>query len=194
MKKVSDSLMNYFVNEKSFLCCDLYQLALENGKKYFFASYDSDVVFNGITYNHKTFKFKRDQIQLNGEPSVDSLGVTIYCEPDDKIGDIPFIKACHDGVLDQGTLTLYKAYFDNNKCIGLLEVFSGRTEVDTSGGLAVKLKVKSVLQGLASPIPVRMFAGQYAYSENKGVITTSSTDVTSILIPLKPSMNVLLKV
>ena len=84
--------------------------------------------------------------------------------------------------------------FDNNKCIGLLEVFSGRTEVDTSGGLAVKLKVKSVLQGLASPKPVRMFAGQYAYSENKGVITTSSTDVTSMLIPLKPSMNVLLKV
>ena len=35
MKKVSDSLMNYFVNEKSFLCCDLYQLALEKGKKYF---------------------------------------------------------------------------------------------------------------------------------------------------------------
>ena len=40
MKKVSDSLMNYFVNEKSFLCCDLYQLALEKGKKYFFASYE----------------------------------------------------------------------------------------------------------------------------------------------------------
>lgn len=194
MKNVSAILSAHLSTEKNFASCDLYELRLLSGAVYRFAAYDVDVTYNSVTYDHKLFKFKRDQLRLIGEPSVDSLSVTIYCEPDDTLNGVPFMKACHDGMLEQATLTLSKAFFDDSGCIGIFEVFAGRAEVAASGGLAVKLTVKSILQGLAAPLPVRMFAGQAAYAENNGVVTASSTDTTSMLIPLKPSMNVLLKV
>ena len=174
--------------------CDLYTLTLADGTVYRFADYDRDITYDGNTYQHGLFLFKRDQIKLQGAPSVDTLGVTVYCNPDDMLGDVRFVAGCHNGLLDQSTMLLSRAYFSAGRCVGIIPLFSGRCEVQQSGGMAVKLRVKSIIQGLAAPLPVRMFAAQAAYANADGVITTSSTDTTSMLIPLKPSGNVLLRV
>ena len=192
MKAASNVIRSCLASE-STATCDLYTLTLANGAVYRFASYSSDVVFGGITYDHKKFIFRRQQVKLSGAPSVDTLGVSIYCQADDTIGGVPFMQACHDGALDQSTLLLSRAYFHNDECVGVLDIFSGRCEVHSSGGLCVNLNVKSVLQGLAAPVPVRMFASQAAYVNSNGIITTSSRDTTSMVIPLKPSGNVLLR-
>lgn len=175
-------------------CCDLYTLTLADGSMYRFANYDKDVVYGGQTFLHSIFIFKRDQINLQGAPSVDNLSITVYCTPDDKLGSVPFMQGCHNGLLDQSTMLLSRAYFSEGECVGIVPLFSGRCEVNQSGGLAVKLSIKSVIQGLALPVPVRIFASQAAYAVVNGVITTSSTDTTSMVIPLKPSGNVLLRV
>ena len=193
MKTASNAIRSLLASE-SAETCDLYTLTLLNNAVYRFASYSSDVSFGGVTYDHKKFIFKRQQVKLSGAPSVDTLGVTIYCQPDDTIGGVPFMKACHDGALDQSTMLLSRAYFYAGACVGVLDIFSGRCEVHSSGGLCVNLNIKSVLQGLAAPIPVRMFASQAAYVNSNGVITTSSHDTTSMVIPLKPSGNVLLRI
>lgn len=172
-------------------CCDLYTLTLANGTVYRFADYDQDVAYGGNTYQHGKFLFKRNQISLQGAPSVDTLGVSVYCTPDDKLGNVPFMQACHNGVLDDSMMALSRAYFVDGECIGVLPIFSGRCEVSSSGGLAVKLNIKSVLQGLVALLPIRIFARQAAYANSNGVITVSSTDTTSMVIPLKPSGNVL---
>ena len=72
--------------------------------------------------------------------------------------------------------------------------FMGLCEVDSAGGIAVKLKVKSEMQGLAAYIPPRVFVGQASYTNQSGTVVSSSTDHTNMLIPLKPSLNVLLQV
>lgn len=192
MKTASNAIRSILAAESSETC-DLYTLSLANGAVYYFASYSSDVSYGGITYDHKKFIIRRQQVKLSGAPSVDTLGVTIYCQSSDTIGGVPFMQACHDGALDQSTLLLSRAYFYAGECVGVLDIFSGRCEVHSSGGLCVNLNVKSVLQGLAAPIPVRMFASQAAYVNSNGVITTSSHDTTSMVIPLKPSGNVLLR-
>ena len=193
MKTASDEIKACLAAE-TIEVCDLYTLTLESGAVHRFANYDRDVVYGGNTYTHGTFIFARDQVKLQGEPTVDTLGVTVYCTPDDKLGGVPFMAGCHNGLLDQSYMLLSRAYFSGGNCVGVLPIFSGRCEVNTSGGLAVKLNIKSVIQGLAAPLPVRMFASQAAYANANGVITTSSTDTTSMVIPLKPSGNVLLRV
>ena len=193
MKTASDAIKACLTAEHMEVC-DLYTLTLENGTVYRFANYDRDVTYDGGTYSHGLFAFKRDQVKLQGAPTVDTLGVTVYCTPDDKLGDTPFMAGCHNGMLDQSFMLLSRAYFSDGECVGVVPIFSGRCEVQQSGGLSVKLSIKSVIQGLAAPLPVRMFAAQAAYAMADGVITTSSTDVTSMVIPLKPSGNVLLKV
>ena len=193
MKTASDEIKACLAAE-SMQSCDLYTLTLADGTVYRYASYDRDVIYGGYTYDHSRFAFKRDQVKLQGAPSVDTLGVTVYCTPDDMLGDVPFMQACHNGVLGDSMMLLSRAYFVDGECVGVLPIFSGRCEVQASGGLAVKLSIKSIIQGLAAPFPVRMFAAQSAYANANGVITTSDTDTTSMLIPLKPSGNVLLKV
>ena len=190
MKTASDVIKTCLAAE-SMECCDLYTLTLANGTAYRFANYDRDVTYGGYMYDHFKFAFKRDQVKLQGAPSVDTLGVSVYCTPDDKLGGVPFMQACHNGMLDDSMMALSRAYFVDGECIGVLPIFSGRCEVSSSGGLAVKLNIKSVLQGLAALLPIRIFARQAAYANSNGVVTVSSTDTTSMVIPLKPSGNVL---
>ena len=194
MKAVDNTLYSYLNTRSAFHSCDLYTIKLADSSVYHLSNYDIDVTFENVIYQHRPFKFQRSQIALNGSPNVDTLTVTVYCSPNDMLGDIPFMKAVHDGRLEDGVLTLKRAYFEDGVCVGALTLFSGRIEVNSAGGLAAKLNVKSVLQGLAAPIPVRVFVGQASYANNNGTVTTSSTTETNMLIPLKPSMNVLLQV
>ena len=174
--------------------CDLYTLVLESGETHRFANFGRDVTYDGNTWKHTPFAFKRGQVKLQGAPSVDTLSVTVYCTPDDKLGNVTFMAGCHNGLLDQSMMQLCRAYFSEGECVGIVPVFSGRCEVQQSGGLAVKLNIKSIIQGLVAPLPVRMFAAQAAYANANGVIVVSENDTTSMVIPLKPSGNVLMKV
>ena len=192
MKAASESIKECLASQATE-SCDLYTLTLADGTVYRFASYSADVTYNNLTYDHSKFIFKRQQLKLAGAPSVDTLGITVYCSVDDMLGDVTFMQACHNGMLEDSSLLLSRAYFADGECVGVLPLFSGRCEVNQSGGLAVKLNVKSIIQGLAAPLPVRMFAAQAAYANANGVIVVSENDTTSMVIPLKPSGNVLVR-
>lgn len=193
MKSVSNDISTYMNSEKHFQACDLYTITLKSGNKYYIADYDVDVTYNGYTYNHKFGILKRGQTKLAGTPSVDSMTVTIACDKTDKVDNLPIMVACHNGNLDKAYLKITKVYFDGDDVVGGFDVFAGICEVSSAGGLQIKLTVKSEIQGLSQLIPVRIFAPQSAYTNVNGTITTSSTDTTSALIPLKPSQRVLVK-
>ncbi len=191
--KTATELIQACLEAESTESCDLYTLTLASGTVYRFASYSVDVTYGGVTYDHSTFGFRRNQVKLAGAPSVDTLGVTVYCSTDDMLGGVPFMQACHNGTLEDSTMLLSRAFFVDGECIGILPIFSGRCEVSQSGGLAVKLNIKSIIQGLAAQIPIRIFARQAAYANTNGTVTVSNTDTCSMVIPLKPSSNVLVR-
>lgn len=194
MKQVNGELNDYLNSERHLDYCDLYLLSLKNGDKYYIADYDKDIEYEGHTWHHNLFLMGRDQVKMQGEPSVDSLSVTIKCDRRDLIGGVPFMQACHSGVLDDGQLALFKAYLKDGELVGVFKFFEGFTEVTSAGGLGIKLTVKSIIQGLSQEIPVRVFAPQSAYVNKNGTIATSPSDSYSLLIPLKPSMKVLVRV
>lgn len=194
MKTVNDSLNNYMNNEKNFETCDMYRLKLKDNSAFYYADYDVDVNYNAHVWKHNRGIFKRDSLKLTGQPTVDTLTVRVNCDETDKLNDVTFMKACHDGLLDQSYLTLYKAYFKDGEIVGVVPLFEGRVEIGSAGGLTVQLTVKSIIQGLAELIPVRMFAPQEAYHNANGTVTVSDTDNVSALIPLKPSSRVLVKI
>ena len=71
MKKVTTDLETYLNTEKSFTSCDLYELTLSNGNKYYYADTDQDIIYNGRTYQHNALLIKRSQIDLQSDVSVD---------------------------------------------------------------------------------------------------------------------------
>ena len=194
MKQVSTDLSQYMNTEKHFEICDLYRIVLLDGRTYYISDYDVDVNYNGHIWEHNKGLFKRDQLKLTGEPTVDSLTVTIVCDRGDIIADMPMMKAAHDGIFSGCELTLYKVYFSNGAPVGSVQLFDGFCEVSEAGGIRIKLVCKSYVQGLSQNIPIRIFAPQVAYANKNGTVTTSSTDTTTMLVPLKPSQRVLVKI
>lgn len=197
MKNCTLTLAEHLNSDREFICCDLYTLTLNNGSVYRIADFDTAVTWNGKTYSCDKFLVSRDQIKEAGTPSVETLSVTIAADVNhnDNIANDYFLKAVHEGVLDDAYLSLGRAFMDaeTGDVLGVLSLFTGRCEVSQCGGIACKLSVKSETVGLSAQIPLRTFAPQNVYQESNGTVTTASSDVYTCMIPLKPSKNVLVK-
>lgn len=200
MKQVYDAiedgrLNSYLNDEKHFQTCDLYELTLQDGSTYYIADYDVALNYKGHVWEHNRGLFSREQTKLTGEPTVDSMTITIACDRDDQVGGVSLMRAAHDGLLSNSQLKLLKGYIDDSGIIiGDIWIFEGGCEVASAGGLKIKLTCKSYVQGLSQNVPTRIFAPQKAYTNANGTVTTSENDTTTMLIPLKPSSRVLVKI
>ena len=194
MKTVTDELAAYLSAKKEMVVCDLYTLTLYDGTAYYYTDADHDVTYNGRTYLHDALLLKREQTKINNVISVDSMTVSIYATVDDKLGDKPIFLAAHDVTLDRETLSLSRAFFDEEGNItGAIDLFSGITEVKSCGGLLMKLTVKSKVQGLSQEFPRRRFYPQGTYSTSGGKVSSSTEeDSASVIAPYVPLKEVLL--
>ena len=194
MKTVTDALAAYLNTKKEMVVCDLYTMTLYDGTAYYYADADHDVTYNGHTYLHNALILKREQTKINNVISVDSMTVSIYATVDDKIADKTIYLADHAGTLDRDTLSLSRAFFDEEGNItGAIDLFSGITEVKSCGGLLMKLTVKSKVQGLSQEFPRRRFYPQGTYSTSGGKVSSSTEeDSASVIAPYVPLKEVLL--
>ena len=204
MKTVSAALETHLNTEKNFTSCDLFELVLANGNAYRYADTDCDITWDGKIYKHDALLIKRQQIKLQSQVTVDTLGVTIYTDKDhaaDKIESLPIMAVAHSGTLDGAKLYLKRAFFRTNTsglptatAIGVISLFGGDVEIKSSGGIKLDLTVKAKTQGLSQEFPRRKYYPQGAYSTNaSGKITASTTtDDTSLIAPFVPRREVLL--
>lgn len=193
MKKVTTDLETYLNTEKSFTSCDLYELALSNGNKYYYANTDQDIIYNGRTYQHNALLIKRSQIDLQSDVSVDTLTVTINADPDDKIENKPLLKAAHEGVLDGAILFLRRCFFRGASVLGTIGLFAGNVEVKQAGGVDLQLSIKSKTQGLNMKFPIRKYYPQKVYSTSgEGVIGSTDIDNASVVAPYVPLKEILI--
>lgn len=193
MKAVTDALANYLNSKKEMVACDLYALTLYSGDTHYYTNADHDITWNGNTYSHDAFILKRQQTKLNNVISVDSMTISIYATLDNKLGDKPVFLAAHDGAFDRATLSLSRCFFDSGIIIGVINLFSGTTEVKSCGGLKMDLTVKSKVQGLSQEFPRRKFYPQGTYSTSGGRVSSQSEeDSASVIAPFVPLKEVLL--
>lgn len=194
MKEVTEALIKYLNTKKELLSNDLYKLTLYNGSTYYYTDSDHDITWNGNTYLHDALLLKRQQTKLNGVISVDSMTVSIYATIEDKLGDKPIFLAAHDGAFDRATLSLSRAFFDEaGNIIGVINLFSGTTEVKSCGGLIMQLTVKSKVQGLSQEFPRRRFYPQGTYATSGGKVSSQKEeDSASVIAPFVPLKEVLL--
>lgn len=194
MKAVSDELTNYLNTKKELQSSDLYVLKLYDGTTYYYTDSDHDIEWSGHTYLHDAFIMKRQQTKINNVIAVDTMTVSIYATIDDKLGDKPVFLAAHDGAFDLATLSLSRAFFGTDGNItGVIDLFSGTTEVKSCGGLTLSLTVKSKVQGLSQEFPRRRFYPQGTYSTSGGRVSSQSEeDSASVIAPFVPLKEVLL--
>lgn len=203
MKDVSAELEVHLNTEKTFTSCDLYELVLANGNTYRYADCDCDIVLDNRIYRHDALIIKRQQINLQGQVTVDTLAVTIYADGNhaaDTIESMPIMAAAHSGVLDGAKLSLKRAFFRKTgelpaaSVIGTIGLFSGEVEIKSSGGIKLELTIKSKTQGLNMEFPRRRYYPQGAYTTAASGRVTSSgdTDEYCLIAPFVPRKEVLL--
>lgn len=194
MKMVTDALSDYLNTKKELLSNDLYTLTLYTDESYYYTDADHDIAWNGHTYLHNALMLKRQQTKLNNVISVDSMTVSVYATAEDKLGDKPVFLAAHDGALDRATLALSRCFFNySGEIIGVVDLFSGTTDVKSCGGLVMQLTVKSKVQGLSQEFPRRRFYPQGTYSTSGGKVSSQSDeDSASVIAPFVPLKEVLL--
>ena len=85
-------------------------------------------------------------------------------------------------------------FFNNSgEIIGVIDLFSGTTEVKSCGGLVMQLTVKSKVQGLSQEFPRRRFYPQGTYSTSGGKVSSQTDeDSASVIAPFVPLKEVLL--
>lgn len=165
MKEVGQILSNHLSTSQSFLSCDLYELKLKSGISYYWADTDADVNYGGHTYKGDGPIITREKISTNSTVSVDKLSVTITANQNDMIGGVPVLEVAHNGGLDDATLDLRRAFFDENgQVIDCIDLFHGICEVTQGGGFILKISSKSVVQKLNIEYPNRRYYPQCPYS------------------------------
>lgn len=198
MKDCTQELAMHLNQDDEFICCDLFTLTLNDNSVYRIAVADKDIVFNGKLYKSNKFIIRREQTKTDGAPSVETLAVKIYAdrEHDDTLSGVNLLKAAHEGNLDDGYISLARAFLDaeTGEFLGALMLFNGRCEIAACGGIICQLSAKSETIGLSASVPLRTFAPQNVYQEENGVVSTASKDTYTCMIPLKPSKNVLVKI
>jgi hypothetical protein len=203
MKTVEAALQTYLNTEKNFISCDLFELILANGNTYRYADTDCDIIYNNHTFQHNALLIKRQQIKLQGQVTVDTLGVTIYTDADhtqDQIESQPLMAVAHSGVLDGAKMNLYRAFFRDTEgqlpaasVVGVVALFGGDVEIKSSGGIKLELTIKAKTQGLNKEFPIRKYYPEGCYTTTGGVvISTGETNDTCLIAPFVPRKEVLM--
>lgn len=193
MKVVSEALATYLNNEKNMISCDLFELWLADGGRYYYTDADKSITYDGKTYRHDRLLIKRQQVKLHDSVVVDTMTVTIYADKNTKLGSKSLLAAAHDGTLDMAKIVLKRCFFRGDTVLGVIGLFGGGIEVKACGGLSLELTVKAKTQGLSQEFPLRKYYPQGTYSTSGGTVTSSNTDSDSCLIaPYVPLKEVLL--
>lgn len=194
MKTVSNDLSGYLNKEKNLISCDLFELQLANGSKYYFTNADKSIMYGGKTYRHDQLLIKRQQVKLHDTVVVDTMTITIYADTVANIGSKGIKVAAHDGTLDRAKMLVLRAFFNSdNTILDAMGIFSGNVEVKQCGGLSLELTVKAQTQGLSQEFPRRKYYPQGAYTTTNGTVSSSNTNTDSCLIaPFVPLKEVLL--
>ena len=194
MKNVSSDLATFLSTVRNCTACDLYELTLHDGNKYYYTNADIDLTYNGNVYHHDKVLLKREQIKLHSEVVVDTLTVTASASKNDKIAGVQFLKAGHDGTFDRAFLRLKRCFFRNTSVVGVFSLFGGNVEIKQGGGIRLQLFVKAKTQGLNMSFPIRRYFpnGMYSETSDGKVISSTETDKTTLIAPFIPRKEVLL--
>lgn len=159
MKKIDAVLLHFLHTEKQIRKCDLYEFTLASGLTFRYADYAMDITLaDGTFYTSKGPIFTRSKISLNSKITIDKLTVTMQIDADDTISGTPMLHVVNNGGFDCSQLSLHKCFMSApGVVVGAVKVFTGDIEVDSGGGLELKLEVKSSAARLDVEYPLRKY-------------------------------------
>ena len=158
LKAASPALIALLSSTSQFIMADLYTITLVGGSVLRYSAAPTALSVNGVTFTLGP-KFERSKTKIVIGTQVDELEVTIYTEPTDLIGGMPFLQAAWQGQLDGALLQLERAFMAiyGDTSPGAVVLFSGRISDIECTRTAVDIKCRSHLELLNIQMPRRLW-------------------------------------
>lgn len=168
MKPISTALLALMRASEGLPIAECFTFYTANMQPYYFTNADIDVQI-GTTY------FFSNSVQVSGMRfrcstglSADQQQIQCYASPDDKINNVPFLKALMHGVFDGGFVQRQRAIFDpatfNPKpneapmAAGSVQLFYGKiSDIPSVGRTSATINVKSLMIMLDQKMPRNCF-------------------------------------
>jgi uncharacterized phage protein (TIGR02218 family) len=162
MRAASGTLIALLNSGAEFQVADLLTITQSNGTVTRLTSADFDVTANSHTYLSSGPKFSRTKTKLIIGLEVDSMTLSLYCDPVvDLLAGIPWPAAAINGALDGARVVVEKAFMGSlgwgDTTPGTFIVFSGQIATITPSRQQIDLEVKSDLTLLDAQMPRNLY-------------------------------------
>jgi uncharacterized phage protein (TIGR02218 family) len=185
MQAASPALIALLSSTNQFIMADLYTITLAGGSVLRYSAAPTTLFANGYIFAVGP-KFERSKTKIVIGTQVDELEVSIYTEPTDLIGAVPFLRAAWQGQLDGALLQLERAFMPTygDTSPGTVILFAGRISDIDCTRTGIDLKCRSHLELLNIQMPRRLWqsscthtsGGAMCQFDRSSMQTTFSTE------------------
>jgi uncharacterized phage protein (TIGR02218 family) len=146
-------------SDAPLLTAECFTIWLSTGTILTYTDLDIPVALNGFTYFANSVLISGLKYKASCGVNVDSQQVMFFARATDTIGDIPFLQAVQQGVLDGAEIQREKVFFsDWNTPIGSVILFKGRVaQIDSIGRTSAQVTVASDLVLLDIDMPRNVY-------------------------------------
>lgn len=186
--KTASSALNDLLLTGSFVMADLYTFTPKSGAALRYTDADKDIPNGANTWISTGPLFRRGRTRTVIGVEVDTLDITVYAGVAHLLNGKPFISRVLKGDLDGADVLLERAFMADwaSPVTGTLIMFQGRLSSVQGSRNELRLKVKSDLEILDTPMPRNIYQATCMHTvydvncqANKAVVTvTGSVSLT----------------
>lgn len=157
--KTASTALNGLLMTGQFVMADLYTFTPKSGSVLRYTSADKNITYGANTWLSTGPLFKRGRTRTVIGVEVDTLDITVYAGVSHLLNGKPFIARVLKGDLDGAEVLLERAFMADwaSPVTGTLVQFTGRLSVAQGSRTELRLKVKSDLEILNTPMPRNIY-------------------------------------
>jgi len=150
--------MQSILSGNQFVMANLYTLTLSNGMSYYLSDGQLDIAFGSQVYSSSGPQITGTKYDLVRGMQVSTLDLSVYVNPTDMLGGVPWSVAARAGTLKNASVDIQRAFMPAwGQPAEAVLIFSGYVNESTDVEGGVKLSVVSNAQLLNTQIPRALF-------------------------------------
>jgi uncharacterized phage protein (TIGR02218 family) len=185
MKPFSNDLATLFEGG-IFVSTDLYTIQLIGGGIVHLTSADHDVTWDSVTYLSGAPLIDRSSISQKTGLQVSTVKISVYPQPTDTIGGVPWLSALRRGMFDGASIQIDRAFAPNwtQPITGIITMLKGRVADTKFGRSKVEIDVNSWVELLSNQMPRTYYqsaCNNTLYDTRCGIVRAAYSETGSIL-------------
>jgi hypothetical protein len=159
MKSASPALKALLAS-KRFIYADFYTFEIVTGDKFYYTTYDIDLVYGGYTFKSNDMLISRDSLTWEVGVVVSTMKLTLTADDTCLINGVPILRVLHNGGFDGGRVNLERVFMatPGDTSAGTVLLFDGPIgDIDPITRTTATITVNTDMQLLNIQMPRNLY-------------------------------------